>query len=137
MVVKWPTHCFVLFVSNKSSYKQQIVTLYLLTFFSSLASGITNGKNENRRLTDIGDTFAHEMGHIIGIHHDFDSNQNASHIVRNHTCGKSKWVGGYDNQIMNYGKPRQPTWSDCSNEDFQNYYNAITSLYGRFCLEGL
>ena len=77
------------------------------------------------------------MGHIIGIYHDFDSNKNSSRIERNHTCGQSKWDVGYDNQIMNYGYPRQPTWSDCSNEDFRNYYNTITSLYGRFCLKGL
>ena len=135
MVVKWQTHCFVLFVSNKSSSSRYVYCTCLN--FSSLASGITNGYNENRRLSDIGITFSHEMGHIIGIYHDFDSNKNASRIERNHTCGQSKWDVGYDNQIMNYGYPRQPTWSDCSNEDFRNYYNTITSLYGRFCLKGL
>ena len=93
--------------------------------------------NENRQLFDIAQTFAHELAHIIGIYHDFDSNQNNTKIARNHTCGPSKWETGPDNQIMNYREPRQPTWSDCSNEDFRSYYSAITSRYGKFCLEGL
>ena len=102
----------------------------------SLASGIINGKDENeeRTLIEISQTLAHEVGHVIGMDHDFESNQN----VRNHTCGPKKWKGGYDNQIMNYGSPRQPTWSECSNEDFRNYYFSITSQYNeKFCLEGL
>ena len=102
----------------------------------SLASGIVKGKDENveRTLIGIAQTFAHEVGHVIGIHHDFETNQD----YRNHTCGPKKWTGGYDNQIMNYGEPRQPTWSECSNEDFRNYYFSITSQHnGKFCLEGL
>ena len=83
-------------------------------------------------------TFAHEIAHIIGIAHDFDSNQNKPNIARSHTCGPLKSEGGHDNQVMNYGEPRQPTWSDCSNEDFRNYYIRITSRYnGKFCLQGL
>ena len=106
--------------------------------YSSLASGITNGRNGNRKLSEIAEVFAHEVGHIIGIYHDFDSNQNKPQITRNRNCGPPKREGGNDNNIMNYGDPRQHIWSDCSNEDFQNYYIAITSLYnGRFCLEGL
>ena len=107
---------------------------------SSLASGIANGRSDNvtETLIEIAETFAHEVAHIIGIYHDFDSNQNNPKIARNRTCGPSKWESGHDNQIMNYGEPIQPTWSDCSNEDFRSYYSAITSRYnGKFCLEGL
>ena len=91
-------------------------------------------------MVEIAETFAHEIGHIIGIYHDFDSKQNKPHITRNRTCGLSKWSSGHsNNQIMNYEQPRQPTWSDCSTEDFRNYYMAITTKYnGEFCLkEGL
>ena len=70
--------------------------------YSSLASGITNGRNGNRKLSEIAEVFAHEVGHIIGIYHDFDSNQNKPQITRNRNCGPPKREGGNDNNIMNY-----------------------------------
>ena len=88
-------------------------------------------------MVEIAETFAHEIGHIVGIYHDFDSKQNKPHITRNRTCGLSRWSSGHNNnQIMNYQQPRQPTWSDCSREDFSNYYMAVTAKYnGEFCLK--
>ena len=89
-------------------------------------------------MVEIAETFSHEVGHIIGIRHDFDSNKNKNDIARTKTCGPGKWHTGSNNQIMNYNQPRQPTWSVCSNEDFRAYYTATTIKYnGKFCLKGL
>ena len=89
-------------------------------------------------MIEIAETFAHEIGHIIGIYHDFDSKVDKPFIKRSRTCGAGKWESGHNNnQIMNYVQPRQPTWSDCSREDFRDYYVAITNKYnGKFCLKG-
>ena len=106
-------------------------------YHSRNAAGITNGRTENRKLVIISQTFAHEIAHMIGISHDFDSNQNRD-IARTYTCGPKKTEGGPNNQVMNYGKPRQPTWSECSNEDFRQYYRGVKSRNnGKFCLKGL
>lgn len=100
------------------------------------ASAITSWWNKDKALVEIAETFSHEVGHIIGIRHDFDSNKNKNDIARTKTCGPGKWHTGSNNQIMNYNQPRQPTWSVCSNEDFRAYYTATTIKYnGKFCLK--
>ena len=79
-------------------------------------------------------TFAHEIAHTLGIYHDFEIprvNKNS----RTQSCGPEKWVAGPRNQIMNYGRPRQSTWSKCSNSDFSNFYYRTYTTNG-FCLKG-
>ena len=61
-------------------------------------------------------TFAHEIGHALGIDHDFQGES---------ICGPAEESGGNDNQIMNYGRPRKSTWSRCSNSDFKKYYQTV------------
>jgi len=77
-----------------------------------------------------GQTFAHEIAHTFGVFHDFHTPKQG----RQRTCGPRKSVGGIDNQIMNYGRPRHSTWSECSNEDFENYYTRVYASEG-FCLD--
>ena len=86
---------------------------------------------------------AHELGHIIGMFHDFDNPTNLAeelpqlrgHILRNKICGPPELEGGANNFLMNYDLPMQSKWSECSNEDFRNYYKEVTDNDGNFCLK--
>ena len=60
---------------------------------------------------------AHEIGHNLGMKHDFDSSHPAS-------CVK-------DNHIMSYGNSKEK-WSTCSKKDLLVHYNSIK----RWCMEG-
>merc|ERR1719341_1760686 len=79
-------------------------------------------------------TLAHEIAHNFGIYHDFETHEDNENIARKKTCGPPMRKGGDDNMIMNYGHPRTPEWSDCSSEDFYNYFSRITQ-HKSFCLE--
>jgi len=70
-------------------------------------------------------TLAHEIGHILGMGHDWLNSYGRE------KCGKGKNSGS---TLMNYGEPRD-TWSRCSNQDFKNYYSKIVNLKGEFCLK--
>ena len=78
---------------------------------------------------------AHEIGHVLGMDHDFEANEDDVTIHRNVRCGAAKWEGGEGNYIMNYGEPTLSEWSKCSNIDFANYYQEVLRTDGKFCLE--
>merc|ERR1712106_31716 len=54
--------------------------------------------------------FAHELGHNIGIKHDFDED----HGGKTGPCNKKG--------LMSYGKDRPDKWSECSNKDFTGWW---------------
>lgn len=54
-------------------------------------------------------TFAHELGHNIGMRHDFDD----------YHGGQSGYCNGQG--LMSYGK-KPDAWSECSNQDFKEFY---------------
>ena len=69
---------------------------------------------------------AHDIGHVLGMYHDFSAGKD----TRTKTCGQKR-KGDF---LMNYGNSRSQ-WSDCSNEDFQIYYEKIVNSQNGFCLE--
>jgi hypothetical protein len=71
-------------------------------------------------------TVAHELGHLLGIEHDFVLGK------RERRCGRGKESGEF---VMNYGKNRQK-FSECSNSDFNVYYNRVILERHEFCLKG-
>merc|ERR1719203_1662194 len=81
-------------------------------------------------------TVAHEIGHNLGYFHDFDE---TTVTGRKTTCGPVQWKNGPHNDLMNYAanfELKQNKWSDCTNEDFRNYFGRVTSEIGsNFCLE--
>ena len=63
---------------------------------------------------------AHEIGHNMGMMHDFDD----SHGGQNGACNGQGF--------MSYGSAPQQ-WSDCSRNDFIAHYNNVNSQ-GGWCL---
>merc|ERR1719470_251877 len=62
-------------------------------------------------------TVAHEIGHILGLEHDFILGK------RSRTCGGTGKKGPF---VMNIGDTRQ-SFSECSNIDFKNYYHLVVA----------
>ena len=86
----------------------------------------------NNSVIDTAQTLAHEIGHLIGMSHDFNEDDKG----RNWTCGPEKWEGNAtDTDIMNYGKQISGKWSNCSNEDLKNYYRIVSAKRKSFCLK--
>ena len=103
---------------------------------SKMAASITRMKKRRNRPLPIAKTaitLAHEIAHNFGIYHDFENHEDKEAIKRTKTCGPPMNQGGEENLIMNYGRPRKPEWSDCSSDDFYDYFSRIVQ-HTSFCL---
>lgn len=76
-------------------------------FNTNLLNGIADKK--------AAEIFAHELGHNLGMRHDFDERHGGN--------GQSQWSSNWCNGkgLMSYGSNLKG-WSSCSNEDFKNWY---------------
>ena len=68
---------------------------------------------------------AHEIGHNLGMSHDFDK----KHGGKGSACDKK-------NHIMAYGTSKD-VWSICSKKDFEAHYLWVQKTsYVSWCMEG-
>ena len=80
-----------------------------------------------------GETLAHELAHNLGIGHDYENpypeNKNNKQKQRTRSCGPG--LGEPGGALMNSKRPFHSTWSECTREDFMNYFQSSQP----FCLK--
>lgn len=90
------------------------------------ATGIVKFNSDNIEMAQV---FAHVVGDIIGIQHDYSTHRGRSWTCIREGAANTKY------QIMDYRSPKEMKWSRCSNTDFAYYYRKIVDTQGQFCLQ--
>lgn len=77
-----------------------------------------------------GSILAHEIGHALGMLHDFG--KLGTTVTRYDNSGvRCTGING----LMDYGaRTRVNKFSSCSREDFASWYRRVMQAYGSFCL---
>ena len=80
---------------------------------------------------------AHEIGHALGMEHDFQNPYKDPKVVRydeeRQSCTNKGGIMDYFNQVGRLKKPQQ--WTKCSVTYFFDKYNFIAQTKKTLCLE--
>ena len=100
--------------------------MYIFVLDQRYKTSITEWYNN---LADTAGVFAHELGHALGMDHDFTSS-GADRFDRNGV--KCTDING----LMDYGaRSSVDKFSTCSKQDYRDYYNRVLQTYNNeFCL---